>query len=48
MTVGEQFGNAVLVGDKGTVLDCEYVVGVGAHGTGACKDNNGGKYRLLF
>jgi len=47
-SIGEQFGSAVLLGDKGTMIDCEYTVGVWAHGTGACTDNRGGKYRLLF
>lgn len=46
---GRQTGTAILTGDKGSVLDCEYVSGaLSGHGTGACRDNHGGKYKLLF
>lgn len=47
-TGGKQEGSAVLTGDKGTVLDCEFLVGSNPHGIGACKDNHGGKYKMLF
>lgn len=47
-TGGKRQGSAVLTGDKGTVLDCEFLVGANPHGAGACKDNHGGKYKMLF
>jgi hypothetical protein len=45
---GKQYGTAVATGDKGTLIDCEYVTGMSLHGSGACKDNHGGKYKLMF
>jgi hypothetical protein len=45
---GKQYGTAVATGDKGTVIDCEYVTSMSLHGSGACKDNHGGKYKLMF
>jgi hypothetical protein len=45
---GRRYGAAIMTGDKGEVLDCEYLVGFNGHGTGACKDNHGAKYRLMF
>ncbi len=45
---GQRYGSAILTGDKGTVLDCEFTVGVNAHGTGLCKDNHDAKYRMMF
>lgn len=45
---GKQYGTAVATGDKGTVINCEYVTGMSLHGSGACKDNHGGKYKLMF
>ena len=46
---GASHGSAVLTGDKGSVLECEYVSSsLGGHGTGACRDNHGTKYRLLY
>jgi len=44
----KQEGTAILTGDKGTVIDCEYVTSPNSHGSGVCKDNHGGKYRLMF
>ena len=49
IAIGRRFGSAVLTGDKQTVLDCEFVLnGLSAHGAGACKDNHGDSYRMLF
>lgn len=42
------YGTAIATGDKGTVIDCEYVTSSLVHGSGACKDNNGGRYKLIF
>lgn len=39
-------GVAIVTGDRGTFLECEFVSS--GHGSGACKDKNGGKYRLIF
>jgi hypothetical protein len=45
----KQRGSAVVAGDHGTVVECEYVVsGYSGHGSGACKDNKGGLYRAMF
>jgi hypothetical protein len=45
-----QYGTAVVTGDKGTVVDCEYVtrLALSAHGAGACADKNGTLYKLMF
>lgn len=41
---------ATLIGDQGTVLDCEMLIQAGfrPHGFGTCKDNKGRQYRLQF
>jgi hypothetical protein len=43
-----QYGTAIVTGNKKTVLDCEYVTNSLVHGSGACTDNNGGRYKLIF
>jgi hypothetical protein len=45
-----QYGTAIVSGDRGFVGDCEYVVrGVfRGTGTGACKDKQGTLYKLMF
>jgi hypothetical protein len=46
---GSQRGSAVMTGDKGLVLNCEYISSAwNGHGTGACEDNHGTKYKLMF
>jgi hypothetical protein len=40
-------GSAILTGNKGTVINCEYISGV-RNGSGACEDNHGTKYKLMF
>lgn len=46
---GPQRGSAILTGNRGTVVTCEYVSGtLGGHGTGGCVDNHGKKYKLMF
>ena len=39
-------GSLILTGDRGTVMNCEFISS--GHGSGACIDNHGVKYRLLF
>jgi hypothetical protein len=34
---GARRGAAVLTGDKSSILDCEFVVGMNGYGTGVCK-----------
>jgi hypothetical protein len=41
-------GSIILAGDAGTTVDCEYVADLAGRGTGACKDNKGVTYRLVF
>ena len=42
-------GEAMLVGDKGTVIQIEFYTGSGtANGTGVAKDNKGNIYKVLF
>ena len=43
-----QYGTAVATGDKGSVVDCEYVTSSLTHGTGACTDKQGTLYKLMF
>lgn len=40
-------GSAIATGDRGTIIECEYIAGTDA-GAGACKDNRGNKYKLMF
>ncbi len=48
---GAQRGTAVLTGN-GLTIECEYLARpggfIGSHGTGACKDNEGTRYKLIF
>jgi hypothetical protein len=43
-----QYGTAVVTGDKGSVVDCEYVTTALTHGPGACVDKQGTVYKLMF
>src|SRR6185437_9662575 len=45
---GRNEGIAILKGDRGTVLNCEFIAGFGGSGMGACKDNHEQKYKLMF
>lgn len=47
VTGGKNEGSAILTGDQGTILECEYISSFG-HGSGACKDNHDNKYKLMF
>jgi hypothetical protein len=40
-------GTASLIGNRGTLMDCEYIAG-DFSGTGACRTSKGGLYRLHF
>jgi hypothetical protein len=40
-------GSAIATGDRGTIIQCEYITGATA-GSGACEDNHGTKYKLMF
>ena len=45
----DQPGRAVMSCQDGTFYECEYVgSGMTGHGTGACQDNRGRRYRLMF
>jgi hypothetical protein len=43
-----QHGKATLVGDKGSLIECEYAVSPANHGFGECRDQNGKSYRFQF
>lgn len=46
---GVNRGEAMLVGDRGTVMEVEFFTGSGtANGTGVAKDNQGNYYKVLF
>jgi hypothetical protein len=45
---GARRGAAILTGGKGSILDCEFVVGLNGHGTGACRGKDDTKYRMMF
>jgi hypothetical protein len=50
-TDNTQKGTAVVTCEQGTVVECEYVAGTGTFGPrgyGACKDNKGNNYKLMF
>ena len=45
----ENRGYAMMVGDKGTLIEIEYLNGAGtAHGFGIGKDNHGNIFKILF
>lgn len=44
----QQYGTAVASGKAGFVADCEYVTASIAHGSGACIDKAGTKYKIMF
>ncbi len=45
----KQHGTAIVTGDKGTIIQCEYITSAwNAAGSGACKDNKGTLYKLMF
>ena len=48
LAAGARRGAAILTGDKGSILDCEFVVGMNGHGTGACRGKDDTKYRMMF
>jgi hypothetical protein len=46
---GVNRGEAILVGNRGTVIHVEFYTGSGtANGIGVAKDNQGNIYRVLF
>ena len=45
----KQHGSAIATGDQGTIIQCEYITSAwNGAGSGACKDNHGTLYRLMF
>lgn len=45
----EERGYAMLLGDRGTTIDIEFLTGVGTgHGFGVAKDNKGNVYKVIF
>lgn len=40
-------GTAIATGDKGTILECEYITTETA-GSGYCEDNRGIRYKIMF
>jgi hypothetical protein len=45
----KQKGTAIVIGNRGTVVECEYVTSAfSAQGYGACRDNKGNRYKLMF
>lgn len=48
-TPGAQHGEAVLIGDRGTTMQCEMVVSSWTgRGSGACKSSKGTIYKVMF
>lgn len=42
-------GEAIIVGNKGTIIEVEFYTGSGtANGFGLAKDNHGNIYKVLF
>lgn len=46
-TVTGRRGTAIATGNKGTIINCEFIP-TSNGGTGACEDNHGAKYKLMF
>ncbi len=47
----EYVGTAIATSDRGTVIECEYITNnsrTNPHGHGACRDNRGRIYKLMF
>jgi len=46
----KQFGQGILVGDKGTTIQVEYVTSASSptHGYGLAKDSNGNIYKIIY
>jgi hypothetical protein len=47
----EYRGSAIATSDEGRVIECEYITNRSRfepHGQGACKDNRGNVYKLMF
>jgi hypothetical protein len=45
----QQYGTAIATGDKGTIIQCEYVMSLrNRSGTGACEDNHKIRYKVMF
>lgn len=47
----EYIGSAIATSKEGRVIECEYVTNTSRtepHGQGACRDNRGKKYKLMF
>jgi hypothetical protein len=47
----EYRGSAIMTSDRGTVITCEYLTNTSRwepHGQGACQDNRGKVYKLMF
>ena len=44
----QQYGTAVGSGNRGSVVDCEYVTASLTHGSGACLDKNGTRYKMMW
>ncbi|MGB8541410.1 MAG: hypothetical protein WCD49_07205 [Candidatus Acidiferrales bacterium] len=48
-TEAKQRGSAIATGDKGTIIQCEYITSAwNGGGSGACKDNHDVLYKLMF
>jgi hypothetical protein len=45
---GRRQGEAILTGNKGSILTCEFTVGMTGHGFGACQSKTGELYKVLF
>ncbi len=46
---GENRGQAIVIGERGTVIEVEFYTGSGtANGFGLAKDNKGNIYKVLF
>lgn len=44
----KQYGQATLIGDKGTIVQVEYFTSLTGHGFGLGKDNKGNIYRIQY
>ena len=46
ITPGSRFGVVNLIGDSGTIMDCEYIYNSSGGGIGACKTDKGALYKM--
>lgn len=48
ISAGTSSGVMSAIGDRGTVINCDGVLDIGGHGSGACEISQGARYRVMY